>query len=113
MGTPVITFDQDRVVHFGHALAHPLRVELLTAYGTQSPACPSQLAASAPAFQEAGLGLVNYHTLQLVEHGALECVKEDTVRGGARRHYKLSAAGVEMLKVAEVIGRPRNGGAQT
>lgn len=100
-GTPGMAEDLDRVVTFGKALSHVVRVELLFRYGGEEPASPSDVASAT------GIGIlstVNYHTLQLVEYGALELAKKEPARGGFENFYRRTKFGTELLLFATAIG---------
>jgi DNA-binding transcriptional ArsR family regulator len=73
------SFTDPRIIK---ALAHPLRVKLLTSLGKQE-ASPSQLS------KELGvaLGTVSYHVRTLHDMGLLELMREERQRGAIEHYY--------------------------
>src|SRR3954465_12322619 len=70
---------------FVKALAHPLRVQILTAL-EERVASPSDLAAEL----DAPLGNVSYHVRTLAELGLLKLVRRRTRRGAVEHYYRAS-----------------------
>lgn len=95
--------DPERVLMFGIALAHPLRIRVLTAHARIG-------AASATMLSDRGLGSlgnVSYHQVKLRELGALTLVGSRPKQGAIERRYDLSDFGHEVVRTAVAIGRTR------
>jgi hypothetical protein len=95
--------DRERVMKFGTAVCHPLRVTLLLAHANDGPA-------SAKILSEEGLdtlGNVSYHQRKLVSLGALKLVHTRQGKGAYEKHYDLTEFGTEVIRTARRIGKNR------
>ena len=95
--------DPDRVLRFGIALAHQLRITVLMAHARGG-------AASATMLADDGLGTlgnISYHQVKLRELGALKLVGSRPKQGAVERRYDLSDFGREIVKTAVMMGRKR------
>jgi DNA-binding transcriptional ArsR family regulator len=95
--------DPERVLMFGIALAHPLRIRVLVAHARIG-------SASATMLSEDGLGTlgnVSYHQVKLRNLGALKLVGSRPKQGAIERQYDLSDFGKEIARTAAAIGRRR------
>jgi DNA-binding transcriptional ArsR family regulator len=69
------------------ALAHPLRVRILSVLETRELASPNELADEL----EVSLGVVSYHVRRLHALGFLELVRRTPRRGAIEHHYRAKA----------------------
>lgn len=89
-----------RAAKFSRAMAHPLRVEILEAFGARGThRSPSDLA------EDLGepLGNVSYHVTRLAKAGAIELDKTEPRRGAMEHFYRLTAAGARMSAVVRKL----------
>ncbi len=87
-----------------HALAHPLRVRILTHMLEDERVSPVALAAALGV----SLGVASYHVRRLQVLGFVVLVSRTQVRGSLQHHYELADAALtrEALWRANVIGAP-------
>jgi DNA-binding transcriptional ArsR family regulator len=87
------------------ALAHPLRIEIIDAFG----AGPGSILSASKFANATGRGLsrVAYHIGQLRKAGVLEITRERKVRGATERSYSLSGANADAA--VKLIAMARNG----
>lgn len=95
--------DPERVVKFGIALAHHLRITVLMAHAHIGAASATMLADDGLG----SLGNVSYHQVKLRELGALQLVGSRAKQGAIERQYDLSDFGREIVRAAVAIGRKR------
>ena len=69
------------------ALAHPLRVRILSILETRDMASPNEMAAEL----DVSLGVMSYHVRRLHALGFLELVKRTPRRGAIEHHYRAKA----------------------
>lgn len=69
------------------ALAHPLRVRILSILETRDIASPNEMAAEL----DVSLGVMSYHVRRLHALGFLELVKRTPRRGAIEHHYRAKA----------------------
>lgn len=73
--------------HLIKALAHPLRVQILSILETREMASPNELADEL----SVSLGVMSYHVRRLHALGFLELVKRTPRRGAIEHHYRAKA----------------------